>query len=155
MWMWLHDRSIATYEKGGMTFANGIFSDITERRRTEERLRVATSELIFAEETERQSIASELQDGAAQSLALARLQLAEATGAVTGTAVGTALAKASQQVRQSLEQIRSAMFDLSSPTLHQMGLSTGLSEWLDDNVRDKYGLKTVFHDECGDVLQAR
>ena len=152
VWIWLHDRSIATYEKGGMTFANGIFSDITERRRTEERLRVATSELIFAEEKERQSIASELHDGAAQSLALARLQLAEATGAVTGSAAETALDKASQQVRQSLEQIRSVLLDLSSPTLHQMGLSTGLSEWLDDNIRDKYGLRTVFHDECGEVL---
>jgi signal transduction histidine kinase len=35
-----------------------------------------------------------------------------------------------------------------------MGLSAGLSDWLDHNVRDKHGLRTVFRDECGDVLLA-
>ena len=29
-----------------------------------------------------------------------------------------------------------------------------MSDWLDHNVRDKHGLRTVFRDECGDVLLA-
>jgi signal transduction histidine kinase len=126
-------------------------------KRTEElyenqlRLRAMASELIFAEERERKRISTELHDGAAQSLTVARMQLAEATEAVKGSAAEIVLDEASQQMRQSLEQIRGVLLDLSSPTLHQMGLSAGLSEWLDDNIRDKHGLKTVFHDECGDV----
>ena len=112
------------------------------------------SELIFAEERERQRIATELHDGAAQSLALARLQLAEAAEAVAGSSSGIMLDEASQQVRRSLEQIRSVLLDLSSPTLHQMGLSAGLSEWLEEHVRDDYGLMTVFRDECPDVVLA-
>ncbi len=38
-WIWLHDRSIATYEKDGVAYADGVFSDITGRKRAEEELR--------------------------------------------------------------------------------------------------------------------
>ncbi len=34
-WIWLHDRSIAVYEKEGLMYADGIVSDITERKRVE------------------------------------------------------------------------------------------------------------------------
>ena len=53
-----------------------------------------------------------------------------------------------------MEQIRRVLLDLSSPTLRQMGLSAGLSEWLEAHVRDDHGLVTVFRDECPDVLLA-
>jgi signal transduction histidine kinase len=136
----------------------GMVMDITERRQAEtriladqERLRAMASELIFVEERERKRIASDLHDGAAQSLALARMQLAEVAEAVAGSAPGNILDEASRQIRRSLEQIRAVLLDLSSPALHQMGLAAGLSEWLDDHIRDKYGLKAVFLDECGNV----
>jgi PAS domain S-box-containing protein len=135
-----------------------VMEDISERKHAEEqvaanqkRLRAMASELIFAEERERQRIATELHDGPAQSLALALLQLEEANEAVVGSTPGTLIDAASQQVHQSLGQIRGVLLDLSSPTLHQMGLSAGLSDWLGENIRDKHGLRTVFHDECGGV----
>ncbi len=137
---------------------SGMVMDITERRQAEtqiladqERLRAMASELICVEERERKRIAADLHDGAAQSLALARMQLAEVAEAVAGSAPGNILDEASRQIRRSLEQIRGVLLDLSSPALHQMGLAAGLSEWLDNNVRDKYGLTTVFRDECGNV----
>jgi PAS domain S-box-containing protein len=37
-WIWLHDRSVSTYEKGGMRYADGVFSDITRRKQLEEDL---------------------------------------------------------------------------------------------------------------------
>jgi PAS domain S-box-containing protein len=37
-WIWLHDRSMSTYEKSGMQYADGVFSDITDRKRMEEEL---------------------------------------------------------------------------------------------------------------------
>ncbi|GAI47915.1 unnamed protein product, partial [marine sediment metagenome] len=37
-WIWLHNKSIATYEKDGVMYANGIFSDINERKRNEKAL---------------------------------------------------------------------------------------------------------------------
>jgi len=39
-WIWLHDRAIATYEKEGVLYANGIFADITERKQMEEKQRL-------------------------------------------------------------------------------------------------------------------
>ena len=38
-WIWIHDRAYQTYERGGMHYAGGILSDITERKAMEESLR--------------------------------------------------------------------------------------------------------------------
>jgi len=38
-WIWGHDRAVTTYEKDGVLYADGIFSDITERKQMEEALR--------------------------------------------------------------------------------------------------------------------
>ena len=35
-WIWVHDRAVATYEKDGTRYADGLLSDITERKRAEE-----------------------------------------------------------------------------------------------------------------------
>ncbi|MCJ7793083.1 MAG: PAS domain S-box protein [Candidatus Marinimicrobia bacterium] len=35
-WIWLHDRATTSYEKNGIKYADGVFSDITERKKTEE-----------------------------------------------------------------------------------------------------------------------
>lgn len=35
-WIWLHDKAVTTYEKGGANFAYGVFSDITDRKKTED-----------------------------------------------------------------------------------------------------------------------
>ncbi|MBT6500861.1 MAG: PAS domain S-box protein, partial [Deltaproteobacteria bacterium] len=35
-WIWLHDRSIAIYERDGVMYADGIFTNITERKRMAE-----------------------------------------------------------------------------------------------------------------------
>lgn len=37
-WIWLEDRSIGTYEKDGITYADGICSDITKRKQAENSL---------------------------------------------------------------------------------------------------------------------
>ncbi len=38
-WRWLQHRALATYEKNGVRYADGLLSDITERKRAEEALR--------------------------------------------------------------------------------------------------------------------
>jgi PAS domain S-box-containing protein len=37
-WIWLHDRSIGAYEKNGIKYADGVFSDISERKKSEEEI---------------------------------------------------------------------------------------------------------------------
>lgn len=43
-WIWLHDRSIVSYEKDGVMYADGLFSDVTEHRQAEEELKRAAEE---------------------------------------------------------------------------------------------------------------
>ena len=38
-WIWSHDRAVTTYEKDGILYADGVFSDITKRKRADESLR--------------------------------------------------------------------------------------------------------------------
>ena len=40
-WVWVHDRSVATHERDGMLYADGLVTDITERKKTEESLRTS------------------------------------------------------------------------------------------------------------------
>jgi PAS domain S-box-containing protein len=44
-WIWLHDRSVSSYEKEGRWYADGVFSEITERKRMEEELRLHAEHL--------------------------------------------------------------------------------------------------------------
>ena len=46
-WIWVHGRAYRTYERDGVRYADGFFSDITERKRAEEELR--RSEAYLAE----------------------------------------------------------------------------------------------------------
>ena len=38
-WIWLHDRAMRAYDKDGTMYADGLFSDITDRKKAEEDLR--------------------------------------------------------------------------------------------------------------------
>jgi two-component system, NtrC family, sensor kinase len=40
-WIWVHDRALSTYEKAGVQYADGLLSEITERKRMEIELRQA------------------------------------------------------------------------------------------------------------------
>lgn len=41
VWIWIHDKATSTYEKDGLIFADGLLSDVTERRLLEAQLRQA------------------------------------------------------------------------------------------------------------------
>jgi PAS domain S-box-containing protein len=55
-WIWLHDQAISSFEKDGKQFFYGIFSDITERKQSEKRLRETESYLRTFIQTRDQSI---------------------------------------------------------------------------------------------------
>jgi PAS domain S-box-containing protein len=50
-WIWVHDRAVATYEKNGVKYADGLLSDITERKKAEQELLLKTALLEAQSET--------------------------------------------------------------------------------------------------------
>ena len=48
-WIWLLDRSTGTYEKNGIKYADGVFSDITARKRAEDALKESEERLKTAQ----------------------------------------------------------------------------------------------------------
>ena len=49
-WIWLRERALATYERDGVWYADGISSDITERKEAEERLKRSERQLQEAQQ---------------------------------------------------------------------------------------------------------
>ena len=143
---------------GTITNVVNTYMDITEQKQAErdlkayqDRLRALALELTMAEERERRRIATELHDGAAQSLAFARMQLASAGKAIAEAETAKKLDDVSQILRESLGQIREVLLDLSSPSMNEIGLGEAISEWLEQQIGRRHGLKTSFTDQCGNV----
>jgi len=81
-WIWLHDRSIGAYERGGLWYADGVFSEITGRKRAEEQLQAVNQQLMASEQqlraSNQQLVASEQQLRASnQQLAASGQELRE------------------------------------------------------------------------------
>lgn len=157
---WIHAQGAAVEwnEDGDITRVVGIHSDITGRRESDEklsayqhRLRALAAELTATEERERRRIATELHDGVAQSLAFARMQLAAVSRTVHEPTATAQLDELSMLLKESLQQVREALLDLTSPALNELGLAAALSEWLAQQVGERHGLQTAFEDDAGNV----
>ncbi|MDT8281184.1 MAG: ATP-binding protein [Gammaproteobacteria bacterium] len=46
-----------------------------------------------------------------------------------------------------IRDTRTLTFDLSSPILYELGFETAVSEWLDEQIREKHGIQTEFRDD--------
>lgn len=44
-WIWLQDRATDIYEKDGLMYADGVFTDVTDRKKTEDELKTKITEL--------------------------------------------------------------------------------------------------------------
>ena len=115
------------------------------------RLKALASQLTIAEESERRRIAADLHDNVQQSLALARLQLAAARKSTSTDKLTATLDEISESMRQAVQNTRSLVYDLSSPSMNEIGISAAISEWLEEQIVKRHGLKTEFVDECGKV----
>ena len=103
-------------------------------------LRALASELVLTEERERRSLATDLHDSVAQSLALCKYYLEELENALTTRTHQRKLGETVALIDQALEQTRSLIFELSPPILHDLGLEAALGS-LTNRMQRLHGIK--------------
>jgi PAS domain S-box-containing protein len=146
-------------DSGTVTGLLGSFLDITERKQAEnklqeyqKRLKSLAVQLTLAEEQERRRIAEDLHDHIGQSLALARMQLAAARKGMPHSDKRDAqFDDISQSLLKAVQDTRHLIFELSSPSLNELGLAAAISEWMDENVVNKYWIEAELFDHAQEL----
>ena len=140
--------------KGDVVRVTAIVRNIAERKQKEQqlqeyqgRLKALAAQLTLVEEKERRRIAADLHDQIGQSLVLARMQIVSAKKSATDAGLTAKLDDISETLREAVHDTRHLMFELSSPTMHSIGLRAAISEWLEEEMGKRYNLKTKFIDK--------
>jgi len=131
-----------------------IEEDVTERKKAEQkvqdyqqRLKTLLSQLAVTEERERRRIAADLHDHVGQSLAFARIQLAAARKSTSLEKRNAILDDTSETLLHTIQDTKNLIFELSVPSMNELGLGAAISDWLEEQLGRRYGLKTAFIDE--------
>jgi PAS domain S-box-containing protein len=132
----------------------GIFQDITERKKIEQellhyqqRLKSLALKIALVEEQERRHIAADLHDNVGQSLALTRLQLAAVLKRLPGDKkTAELLEHCSKMLLTVIQDTRHLIFEISSPSLNEFGLSAAITEWKEQYKQQRYGFEVEIID---------
>jgi len=122
-----------------------LFTDITERKKTEEAIRNLSARLLRVQDDERRRLARELHDSVGQNLAGVRMnlgvmqQFTSADGRMV-EAVDDSIAATDD----AISQIRTLSYLLHPPMIEQAGLSTAL-RWYIDGFERRSGIVTALH----------
>ena len=108
--------------------------------------------MTLVEEQERRSIAANLHDNVGQTLTLSRLQLAAALRHLPAEdRLAKQLEDISNTLKQAILDTRSLVFELSSPSLNQLGLGPAIAEWMEEQIGEKHGILIEVVDNAEDV----
>jgi two-component system sensor histidine kinase UhpB len=127
--------------------------DITERKQAEEQLRESeqnlrhlASQLLTAQERERERIARELHDQLGQSLLVLKLQASRVERGLDKdqTAIRKELHEMSRQLDQLVDEIRQLARDLSPTMVRDLGLSSALKRLIEEFSRH-YDIQADIH----------
>ncbi len=125
--------------------------DITDRKRSEDALRVSQTRLrrlameaSLVEARERRKLAEDLHDGLGQVLTRANLKLALARQG--GADPRQTLEEVSALIDQASRSARSATLHLSHPALYELGF-VAAAEWLAEDMQAEYGLSLCLTDD--------
>ena len=139
---------------------SGMVMDITQLKQAEQsnleyqqKLKSLAFQLTLAEEQERHRIAIEIHDHFGQSLVFYRVQLAQLRKQVAEQKALELIDELSQSFLHMIHDTKDLVFELSSPLLHEVGLSSAISQWLTEQIGDKYNLETDFNNHSQIELQ--
>ena len=130
-----------------------ISQDITERKQAEAQLltyqrelRSLASQLSLAEERERRRIATGLHDRVSQTMALCRLKLGALTESLPSPRFAEPLSEIQALIKQTIDEMRSLTFELSSPLLYELGLEAAVEQHT-EQLEEQYGILFNFEDD--------
>jgi PAS domain S-box-containing protein len=127
------------YENGVPVGIQGTARDISERKQTQEALRVYSRALIEAQENERQNIARELHDEIGQVLTAVRINLEAIRGSCQTDACMPHIEDSIAVVDEALVQVRELSLELRPSQLDSLGLSAAL-RWYVDRYAQRTGI---------------
>jgi PAS domain S-box-containing protein len=138
---------------GGPLYFVSQFQDITERKRTEDKIRAyqkqlrsLASKLSLTEEKERRRIATDLHDHIGQALAVSKIKLGQLQQTVANPAWSESMDQIRDLIEQAIQYSRSLTTELSPPVLYELGFEAGV-QWLLEKLRKDHGIATSFHDD--------
>ncbi len=148
--LWVHEAASTVRGDDGRPVVLVVCEDVTERKQADkqllehkEQLQTLTSELSLAEERERRRSATGLHDQIGQTLALVQMRLGELGGAMRDEDTSRQIAELRELVNQSVGDIRSLTFELSSPLLYELGLEAALQA-LTEQIEESHGIPCSF-----------
>lgn len=128
--------------------------DISERKQAQNRLleyqnklRALARTLTDTEERLKQRTAEQLHDQVGQSLAFSKMKLQVLSEALNDPEAQKDLQSVCQTLTQTISDIRSLTFQLSSPVLSVLGLEKAVTAWLRDHIEQEFDIKTEFVDD--------
>jgi PAS domain S-box-containing protein len=150
--LWYHSTLVPVKDdQGHVAYIMVVSIETTKRKQVEKelldhqtQLKSLTSELVLAEERERQRLALCLHDEVCQSLAFVKMRLQMVNGSLEDQAHSSDLTEVCETLSDMMNEVRSLTFELSSPILSEFGLEAAVSNWLKEQIEQKHGIHTVF-----------
>lgn len=113
----------------------------------QQKLKDLAIELTYAEEKQRKQIATDLHDDVGQLLASSRMQIAAIKRDFDKEKILEKVKDVSSGLLNAIKATRQAIFDLSPPQLNEIGLEAALADWVEEEMENKYEIKTIFNGE--------
>ena len=162
--LWFRDEAVVVRdENGDPWFWCGVMTDITEIKRTEEKLtesleilkrtieqrRTLLSRLEQAQEQERRRIAADIHDDSIQVMSAVDMRLQMLERQVDAPEAVAAVAEIKDTVQLAIDRLRHLLFELRPPVLDREGLAPALEIYL-----ERMGSETGIGVEVVDQMQA-
>lgn len=153
-WIWFRGKSV--FEGKKIIALEGLFSDITERKKSEddlksslEQLRHISQHIEEVRENERLAISRELHDDLGQALTAVKIDLATIKLTVTDMATVLKINRASALVSDTIKKVQELTSQLRPQIIDDLGLETAI-EWYAKEFEQRNKIK-IYLDTDSDI----